>query len=102
MVLLFEESERGNRIVNSIFPKAQLHRVINDQKQEIPLEGYFLPKSGGEAGLEVADFVIHTAGANVRDRLKGRKDNRKDFEIIFNQVDQNLVSYLEIGSVVAS
>jgi len=50
--------------------------------------------------VEVADFVIHPAGAQVRNRLRGFRDLknliRKDFAAVFHNVDSKLVDYREL------
>jgi hypothetical protein len=52
--------------------------------------------------VEVADFVIHPAGAQVRNRLLGFKHMnniiRKDFDAVFHNIDSKLVSYTELLS----
>jgi hypothetical protein len=50
--------------------------------------------------LEVADFIIHTAGAQTRSRIFDSDKVRKDFEIIFRNVDKRLVSFMEITKVI--
>ena len=62
IVMFFEESRRGNKYVNSVFSGIQVYRIINNQMQAIPIECYFLPKAVGNAGMEIADFIIYTAG----------------------------------------
>jgi len=52
-----------------------------------------------EPGLEVADFVLHVAGSQTRDRLNGRTNWRKDFDSVFHNIDPNLVSAIEIDEV---
>lgn len=72
---------------------------FQDANGDIPVDWFRMPKSSHEPGLEIADLIVHTSGCQVRDRLGGRIGWRKDFECIFRQVDDRLVSYIEIGSV---
>jgi hypothetical protein len=48
--------------------------------------------------VEVADFVVHPAGARVRNRILGKYLLRKDFELVFHRVSRHLVAYSEILS----
>jgi hypothetical protein len=52
--------------------------------------------------VEVADFVMQAAGAQVRNRLRGfagvRNIIRKDFAAIFHKVDRRLSGYTELLS----
>lgn len=60
---------------------------------------YLLPKSANISFLEVADFVVHTAGSQVRHRIQRKGLMRKDFAAVFFSVDQRLSSYVELLSV---
>ncbi len=57
-------------------------------------------KSMSVSCVEVADFIMHPAGAQVRNRLVGFPDPmnviRKDFNIVFHKVNRRLSSYREI------
>jgi hypothetical protein len=46
--------------------------------------------------MEVADFVLHTAGASVRNRVLGRSGYRRDFEAVFRSVDSRLSHHIEL------
>jgi hypothetical protein len=61
-----------------------------------------MSKSLHEPGLEVADFVLHVAGSQTQDRLNGKAGWRRDFDSVFHNIDQNLVSGIEIDEVVAA
>jgi hypothetical protein len=94
IVMIFESSERTDLIAAEHFGS---WRFIVDG-EEVPINRFRMDKSAREPGLEVADFIVHTAGSQVRNRLTGKKGWRKDFETIFHNVDERLVSYLEIDS----
>ena len=50
--------------------------------------------------MEVADFIIHTAGAQLRDRISKKNLNRKDFEVVFNEIDKKLSSCIFIDKII--
>lgn len=58
VAVIIEESERSSLLVARAFEGFGL-RV---EDQEVPVEVAFMPKSAKEPALEVADFIIHTAG----------------------------------------
>lgn len=93
--LIFEASDRTDRLIARHFEN---FKILVDG-QEIPTEKYRMTKAEHEAGLEVADFIIHTAGGQVRNRLNGSKNWRKDFSCVFKDVDPRLTSYIEINKV---
>lgn len=93
--MIFESSNRTDLLAAKHFE--YLRAMVDGQ--EIPVNKYRMPKSTLEPGLEVADFIVHTGGSQVRGRMAGKRRWRKDFESIFHDVDDHLVSYLEIDSV---
>ncbi|KOO16960.1 hypothetical protein AKJ18_02465 [Vibrio xuii] len=69
------------------------------QDYEIEPQVMYATKNENLSCLEVADFVVHPAGAQVRNRLMGNnRGTRKDFEIVFSKVDSRLSFYQEILS----
>lgn len=97
VALVFEESERGSRLIAGCFGEAGA-TVFGIQ---VPVHLGFMPKSVGETGLEVADFIMHAAGCQVRRKREGRSDWRLDFRAIFQEPDRSMVSYMEIGEIAA-
>jgi len=95
IVMIFESSERTDFLAAKHFGSWQF--LINGG--EIPVYRFRMDKSAREPGLEVADFIIHTSGSQVRDRMAGKRHWRKDFDCIFHNIDQRLVSYIEIDNV---
>ena len=94
--LILESSER----LNPKLLKSLVGSTISDGKQHSQIFVGHLPKQAKEPLLEVADFVIHAAGGQLRRRLAGRPfPLRKDFESVFWSVPQELVHLNELLSV---
>jgi hypothetical protein len=98
IVLIVENSER---IEFDLLRHFSTYRFGNGEI-EIQPKVLLASKEVRASCVEVADFVIHPAGAQVRNRLKGFTNNeriiRKDFSTVFHQVDSRLVSYVELLS----
>lgn len=92
LAVIVEDSQRaGVRCIRSL---AGRHFVRG--RRTITPELFLVPKGSGLAALEVADLVVHAAGAQTRAYVQGRRDVRRDFEAIFQTVDSYLSSYLMI------
>jgi Protein of unknown function (DUF3800) len=81
VALIFESSERGDPLVQQHF--GELGLLENDRP--IPTEHSFMPKSAGEPGLEIADFVASAAGTQARFYHRGKKEFAKDYQAVFHQ-----------------
>lgn len=94
--VLFEESDRiQNRVMRSMHGK----KLVRDGV-EIDIELGVMPKSACFPPLEVADFIVHTAGAQTQRRISGKQGFRKDFEKIFRSVDKRItISFMDITKV---
>ncbi len=93
--IIFEESERIEiKIIQSL-----ANKKISRKGHEISIELGLMPKSSCNPALEIADFIIHTAGRQVRHR--NTKDNNflPDFSAVFKTVDSRLQSFMEITKV---
>ena len=98
LIVIIERSQRIEmRIIRSIVDKT-LRVTTGDSRDEIKVELGLMPKSAGFAALEVADFIVHTAGAQARHQIAG-SDVRKDFDIVFRSVDRRLVSSMHITRI---
>ena len=90
---IFEHSQRLNK---SVF-EALSGRVISDGITQNPVNVHFLPKSANSAFLEVADFVMHSAGGQLRRRLAGKYlPTRKDFQSVFWRVPGHFSHHNEL------
>ena len=82
VALVFESSERGNKLVERDFDLASM-RLFNRAGAGVVVDGYFMDKASREAGLEVADLVAHTAGRQRRHELAGKPGHAKDFQQMY-------------------
>lgn len=95
VAFIFEESQRGDKLAARFFEGYDFQTISG----KLPLIKLRMPKTEREPGLEVADFIIHTAGTQTRNRIRGNSKFRKDFELIFRQFDTRLVSFLELTKI---
>jgi len=103
IIMIFEDSERTNEMNADYFSRYKfIRKGENKDPTEIPCQRYIMSKRENESGLEVADFIAHTAGASVNSRLKNPYEGeykRKDFKSVFNPPDKRLVSFIELLKV---
>jgi hypothetical protein len=80
VVLIFERNPRSRRLLLSAF--GDLGPEENGRR--LPVELHEMPKSAGEPGLEVADFIANTVAGHARSHLVERRSGfRKDFQQSF-------------------
>jgi hypothetical protein len=98
VVLVLEESQRTDRLAAAYFDGYQLERKSGGETTTLEMKKFCMPKSAREPFLEVADFIIHTAGGQVRTYRERQKNwgTRRDFQAVFRVEDQTLVEFLEI------
>ena len=95
--LVIEESTRGDPLAAFYFDGSHLELRSGEQAVTLPLLKFRMPKSGLEPVLEVSDFIIHTAGAQVRSAHRDIAwDARRDFDVVFCSVDSSLAEFMEI------
>lgn len=90
--VIFESSRRGDRLAKAFFGRLRL----DSGGSALPATWGSMTKQRGEPGLEVADFIIHTAGTQVRARASGKPDWRKDFICVFQEPPARLVEFSHI------
>ena len=98
VVMIIERSERTKYKVTQNFSQYELQLM----SRKIPIHRYFMTKAPNEPGLVVADFIAHTAGSTVRDKLRGKISQylkRRDFNNVFTPKDDRWVSFIEINEV---
>jgi hypothetical protein len=93
--LVFESSKRGDPHVRQYFDELGL--LTNGRP--IPTEHRFMPKSGGEPGLQLADFVASAAGSQARRYLRGETGFAKDYQDVFHQFPPPFSHFFHIEEV---
>lgn len=98
VIFVIEDSQRIGKSMRSYFSAYN----IGTEDGVIPSKIMYATKDVCMSLLEIADFVIQPAGAQVRNRIKGTfpksSSIRKDFKIVFRNVDPRLCSYQEMLS----
>jgi hypothetical protein len=90
--VVFESSQRADRLIENAFQSFDFSRG----SKRILSECGFMPKSVREPGLEVADFVMHAVGRQIRHNLIKRPTFLPDFCSVFHSVDPELSSFIEV------
>jgi hypothetical protein len=93
--VIFEASERADPLIEKAFENLQARRGWKD----IPTQCYFMPKAANDPGLEVADFVMHAVGRQMRQNLKERDRFRLDYQAVFHSVDRSYTSLMETEAI---
>lgn len=101
VIFILEDSERCNSLAKKYFPSYKFEEYDNKLNKKIGIssEYFFCSKEKVEPGMEVADFIIHTAGTQLRDRISKKNLKRKDFEVVFNGIDKKLSSCMFIEKI---
>lgn len=95
--IMFEASDRlDDRTMRNFSDFKFLDR--GEGKMQIPVEKYIMPKTACEPGLEIADFIIHTSGAQTKARFQRKltQPDRKDFQLVWHSIPNELTSFMEI------
>jgi hypothetical protein len=93
--VIFEASGRADPLMEEAFGDFRLE----EGGRPIPVECFFMPKSVGDAALEVADFVMHAVGRQARHRMEGKDGFVRDFAAVFHDQDPNRVSFMDVSAV---
>jgi hypothetical protein len=93
--VIFEASERTDKLIQEAFQDFEVYRG----EKNIPSELYFMRKSAASPAMEVADFIMHAVGGQMRHNLTQRGSFRQDFRSVFQDVDRKLSSFVEVQSM---
>lgn len=95
VLLVLESSQRADPILKQCFSELGPGAI----QLAKPLHHYLMPKSSGEPGLEIADFVINTAGSQIRKHLRGEQGPTPDFLDVFCRLPSVGCLFSVIGAV---
>lgn len=89
--VVFEDNQRTNEQVQMALSEFR----FQDEGKDIATNFYFMPKSA-TPGIEVADFIAHGVGGQLRQQLRGHNKPTQSFRSIFRLCDSNLVSFVYV------
>lgn len=92
LFFVIEDSHRRPAHV-SWYLRQQIMIQSGKGRNAVPVVVGTMDKLLGEAGLEVADFVMHAAGGQMRRGLSPTVEHRKDFATVFTDARQSLVRF---------
>lgn len=96
VVVVIEDSERLRRELYGYIAGYE----IGNETIRIKPRVFLAKKSAKQSFMEVADFVIQAAGAQVRNRVLSKLNLlnpiRQDFAAVFHKVDRKLAHYVEL------
>jgi hypothetical protein len=75
VAFIHEASERGDELLERYFGPS----IVTIDGKQVKVHHGIMPK--GDEALEVADFIVHTAGGQARYGMK--RGFRRDFEAVF-------------------
>jgi hypothetical protein len=104
VALLMESSERANVLAERhVGPYDSATVEYFGRTVKLPIQHYFIPKTLNEPGAEIADFIMHAVGGQVRSEINntGAPTYRKDFSAVFRDVPRELTEYMNIKSAVS-
>lgn len=87
--------EQSDRIKRDVYGYLAGYEIGHDPIRIKP-RIFFSQKNTVQPFMEVADFVMHPAGAQVRNRILGRFGVRQDFSAVFHRVDRRFSDYVEL------
>lgn len=99
IALIFDRSERLGPQLGRVFGELRVTQTLEGRARQIPVELCDAPKQLCEPALEVADFIIHTAGRAVRKSIGGTPflDN-PDFRAVFATQPPELSEFLRLDA----
>jgi hypothetical protein len=102
ITFILEKSQRGDRFARRYLVDWRYWREVDGTKTYLPVSRHFMPKSAVEPGLEIADFIANTVGAQAHSYSRGQRRLRRDFKSVVVDVLPRLVSVIDIKKVEVS
>lgn len=104
VVYVIEHSERLHaEYAKLVGPTGPTLVAADGSRRSFAHQWAALRKASCESGLEVSDFVLHAAQAQVRRRaLDPAAPERKDYHAVFRSVPPDFVQYMEINEANAT
>ena len=102
IIVIYDNSERLKPKLQKYASGIEFSEKFNDVDKKIETHYCVVNKENAFSGVEVADFIIHSAGTSLRDLISGkicRLTDREDFNKIFNTTDKKLSSFIQLNSV---
>jgi hypothetical protein len=79
VVFIHEASDRGDEMLERYFGPS----IVKINRKDVTVHHGIMPK--GDEALEVADFIVHTAGGQAKHGINPGHPARRDFESIFRK-----------------
>jgi hypothetical protein len=100
LALIVESSARNDELAEKYLGWYRRIIVIaGDQREELPIRHFLLPKQLNIAGLEVADFIANVAGRHARQSIGDAVEFGKDFQAFFQSVPRDSVEFIRVTGV---
>jgi hypothetical protein len=100
IMLLFEASERTDKLAKRVFDGLQMQGSSAEESYEIQIHKLRGTKPLLYPALEIADFVMHAAGTAVKNSLAGKRMlNRRDFAAVFDSFPESASWFFLIDHV---
>jgi Protein of unknown function (DUF3800) len=94
IVIVVEASEALDRFAGAYFGNPSKFNWV--EHDYLPVEVWRNRKSDRVAGLEVADFIMHAAGGQMRKGSLRGDDHRQDFRAVFSEVPDKWVRFAHL------
>jgi len=102
IIIIYDNSERLKPKLQKYAASIEFTEKVNGVDMKIDTHYCIMNKKDAFSGLEVADFIIHSAGTALRDLISGKISkliDREDFRNIFEKIDSKYSSFIQIDSV---
>jgi len=102
IIIIYDDSTRLKPKLQKYSAGIEITEKANGVETNFDTHYCVINKKYAFPGIEVADFIIHSAGTTLRDLLNGKirkLTDREDFSYIFEKIDGKYSSFLHLNSV---